>query len=117
MIVGALATGQTTDTKVVRPGFDLYTRLGRRAAGGDPERGAGFRLRLPDAGGERESQSRTRRSWWSCAATGRSRPSVISPETINLQGYLEDLEALRTAPEAGALDRARPSAGGLLAMH
>jgi proline iminopeptidase len=49
--------------------------------------------------------------------TGRSRPSVIGPETINLQGYLEDLEALRVHLKLERWTVLGHSAGGLLAMH
>ncbi len=117
MIVGALATGQTTDTKVVRPGFDLYYRV---SGAGRPvvilSGGPGFDCDYLTPVASEIAKS-NQAILVELRGTGRSRPSVISPETINLQGYLEDLEALRTHLKLERWTVLGHSAGGLLAMH
>jgi proline iminopeptidase len=117
MIVGALAAGQTTDTKVARPGFDLYYRV---SGAGRPvvilSGGPGFDCDYMTPVASEIAKS-NQAILVELRGTGRSRPPLISPETTNLQSYLEDLEALRTQLKLERWTVLGHSAGGLLAMH
>jgi proline iminopeptidase len=117
MIVAALAAGQAPENKVARQGFDLYYRV---SGAGRPvvilSGGPGFDCDYltPVAG---EIAKSNQAILVELRGTGRSRPRIIGPETINLQGYLEDLEALRTHLKLERWTLLGHSAGGLLAMH
>ncbi|MGO9096406.1 MAG: alpha/beta fold hydrolase [Bryobacteraceae bacterium] len=117
MIVGALAAGQTPDTKVPRSGFDLYYRV---SGAGRPvvilTGGPGFDCDYMTPVASEIAKS-NQAILVELRGTGRSLPSVIGPETINVKGYLEDLEALRANLNLERWTVLGHSAGGVLAMH
>ena len=117
VIAAVAAAGQVVEDKVARPGFDLYYRV---AGSGRPvvilSGGPGFDCdyMAPVAA---EIAKYDQAILVELRGTGRSRPAAISAETINLKGYLEDLEALRAHLKLERWTVLGHSAGGLLAMN
>jgi proline iminopeptidase len=112
-----LAAGQLPETKVARDGFDLYYRL---AGAGRPvvilSGGPGFDCDyVTPVANELAKYSRT--ILVELRGTGRSRPQLLSRDTINVKSYMEDLEALRAHLKLERWTVLGHSAGGVLALH
>jgi proline iminopeptidase len=112
-----LAFGQLPQTKVARNGFDLYYR---EAGTGHPvvllSGGPGFDCDyLAPVAHELAKSSRA--ILVELRGTGRSRPQIISRETINVNAYLDDLEALRAHLKLERWTVLGHSTGGVLAMY
>lgn len=112
-----LAAGQLPDTKVARDGFDLYYRV---SGAGRPvvilSGGPGFDCDyMTPVANELAKSSQT--ILVELRGTGRSRPQLLSRDTINVKSYMDDLEALRVHLKLERWTVLGHSAGGVLAMH
>lgn len=116
-IIAALATGQMPDTKVARDGFYLYYRAsGTGRAVAILSGGPGFDCDYMTPVANEVAKS-NQAILVELRGTGRSRPQVISRDTISLKGYIGDLEALRAHLKLERWTVLGHSAGGLLTMH
>jgi proline iminopeptidase len=103
--------------KVSREGFDLYYRITGSGApiailSGGP--GIDCDYLQPVA---REIAKTNQAILIELRGTGRSIPSSINAETVNLKLYLSDLEAVRNQLKIDRWTLLGHSAGGMLAMH
>lgn len=113
---GAAVTGWAEDGKVGREGFDLYYRTEGNGTpvvllGGGP----GFDVDyMKEVGAFLPAEFQ--RIYLEQRGTGRSIPPVLSPETITVKLWVEDLEALRIALKQERLFLVAHSGGGIYAQ-
>jgi len=108
---------QVREGKLARDGFDLHYRV---YGGGAPllvlSGGPGFDCDYMEPVA-RELSSANAAILVELRGTGRSRPARIDRETVNLQLYLADLEALRESLRIDRWILLGHSAGAILAMN
>jgi proline iminopeptidase len=113
----AAAAQDAREDKVPRDGFDLYYRI---YVSGSPlvilSGGPGFDCdyMLPVA---RELSKTNQVILVELRGTGRSIPSAINAQTINLRVYIADLDAVRNHLKINRWTLLGHSAGAMLAMH
>lgn len=113
---GVAVTAWAGDGKVGRDGFDLYYQT---EGSGTPvvllSGGPGFDVDyMKEVGAFLPTDYQ--RIYLEQRGTGRSIPPVLSPETINVKLWVEDLEALRVALKQEKLFLVAHSGGGLYAQ-
>jgi proline iminopeptidase len=116
LVLGAALTCWAEDGKVRRDGFDLYYRT---EGNGTPvvllSGGPGFDVDyMKEVAGFLPAEYQ--RIYLEQRGTGRSIPPALSPETISVKLWVEDLEALRIALKQERLFLVAHSGGGIYAQ-